>query len=97
MQFTKHPPQRMCRNCIVFFSFCELLTPLFKEYQYCSGSIVQFQKGIPWKWGPGKAFAFEQSKKLLISTNVLFHYNAELKLIMTEYHLQLVWVQSYHI
>ena len=41
------------------------------------------QKGIPWKWGPDDAFAFKQSKVLLISTNVLVHYNTELKLIIT--------------
>ena len=41
------------------------------------------QKGIPWKWGPDKAFAFEQSKRFLMSTYILLHYNAELKLIMT--------------
>ena len=27
-------------NCIAF-SFCELLLPLFKQYQHCPGSIVQ--------------------------------------------------------
>ena len=41
------------------------------------------QKGIPWKWEPDEAFAFKQSKGLLMSTNVLVHYNSELKLIMT--------------
>ena len=41
------------------------------------------QKGIPWKWGPDEAFAFKQSKGSLMSTNVLVHYNTELKLIMT--------------
>ena len=41
------------------------------------------QKGIPWKWGPDEAFVFKQSKGLLMSTNVLVHYNTELKLIMT--------------
>ena len=40
------------------------------------------QKGILWKWGPDKAFAFKQSKGLLMSTNVLVHYNTELKLII---------------
>ena len=40
-------------------------------------------KGIPWKWGPDEAFAFKQLKGLLMSTNVLVHYNTELKLIMT--------------
>ena len=41
------------------------------------------QKGIPWKWGPDEAFAFKQSKGLLMSTNFLIHCNTELKLIMT--------------
>ena len=41
------------------------------------------QKGIPWKWGPSEDFALEQSKRLLMSTNVLVHYNAKLKFIMT--------------
>ena len=40
------------------------------------------QKGILWKGGPDEAFAFKQSKRLLMSTNVLVHYNTELKLIM---------------
>ena len=41
------------------------------------------QKGIPWEWGPDTAFAFKQSKGLPMLTNVLVHYNTELKLIMT--------------
>ena len=41
------------------------------------------KKGIPGKWGPDETFAFKQSKGLLMSTNVLIHYNIELKLIMT--------------
>ena len=41
------------------------------------------KKGIPWKWGPDEAFAFKQSKGLLMSTHVSAHYNTELKLIMT--------------
>ena len=40
------------------------------------------QKGIPWKWGPDEAFAFKQSKGLLMSTDALVHYITELKLIM---------------
>ena len=42
------------------------------------------QKGIPWKWRLHKAFAFKQSKGLLMSTNVLVHYNTELKLMTVD-------------
>ena len=62
-----------------FFSFCELLLPLFKQYQPCSSPIIQIiTKVILWKRRSGKAFGFEQSKGLLMSTNVLVHYNGEL-------------------
>ena len=50
-----------------------VLAPLYKL----------LQKGVPWKWGPDEAFAFKQSKGMLMSTSVLVNYNAELKLIMT--------------
>ena len=78
----KAPTPRMCQNCIVFLAFvnyyhCYLnnistvLTPLYKS----------LQKGILWKWALGEGFTFEQSKELLMSTNVLVHYNAKLKII----------------
>ena len=50
-----------------------ILTPLYRL----------LQKGIPWKLEPDETFAFKQSKGLLMSTNVLVHYNTELKIIMT--------------
>ena len=93
MQFAKHPLQRMCRNCVVFSTFVNdyrrylknistVLTPLYKL----------LQKGIPWKCGPSETFTFEQSKRLVMSTNVVVYYNAERQVIMM--HLLLVWVQS---
>ena len=50
-----------------------VLAPLYRS----------LQKGIPWKWGTDEAFTFKQSKRLLMSTNVLVYNNTELKLIMT--------------
>ena len=51
-----------------------LLAPLYRL----------LQKRIPWKWGPGVAFIFRQSKRLLMSTNVSVHYNAGLKLMTVD-------------
>ena len=59
--------------CQYLNNISTVLAPLYKL----------LQKGIPWKWGPDEAFAFKQSKGLLMSTKVLIHYNTELKLIMT--------------
>ena len=87
MQFTKHPPQRMCWNCVVFFFLA------FVNYYRCYLNNIStvldqlyklLQKRILWKRRPGEAFTFEQSKRLLISTNVLVHYNTEIELISVD-------------
>ena len=71
--------------CRYLNNISTVLAPLYKL----------LQKGIPWKWRLGEVFSFEQSKGLLMSTNILVHYNAEFKRMWM--HLQLVWVQTYRI
>ena len=74
----------------IVLELCSFLAFVNYYYHYLNNiSTIQaplyklLQNGISWKWGPGEVFAIEQSKSLLISTNVFFQYNDELKLIMT--------------
>ena len=68
MQFAKYPPQRMCPELRSFLAFVNYYRRYLNKISAVLAPLYRLlQKGIPRNWGPDEAFAFKQSKGLLMS------------------------------
>ena len=56
----------------------------FSLFHFVSPSPLYnfFEQSTRWRWGDKEEKAFEASKKLLLSSQVLTHYNPELQLVL---------------